>query len=165
VAQAKRNSDRQQTLQQQGTLNPRPHDVTHPLFQASDSSDPDDLLQVKYEMLREVRVDQRTVSQTAREFGLSRPSFYQTQVSFELGGLSGLLPNKRGPKSGHKLTATVLQFLAGRRAAHPDLSFAQLAELVKQKFALQVHPRSIERQLLREKNHHKDADHCAGGLT
>ena len=142
---------KQQTLRQQGTLNPRPQEVTHPLFQASDFFDPDDLLQIKYEMLREVRVEQRPVSQTAREFGLSRPSFYQAQVSFAQGGLSGLLPNKRGPKSGHKLTATVLQFVAERRAAQPDLSFTQLAELVKQNFALQVHPRSIERQLSREK--------------
>ena len=103
MARAKRNPGKQQTLRQQGTLNPRPQEVNHPLFQASDFFDPDDLLQVKYEMLREVRVEQRPVSQTAQEFGLSRPSFYQAQVSFEQGGLSGLLPHKRGPKSGHKL--------------------------------------------------------------
>ena len=151
MARAKRNPGKQQTLRQQGILNPRPQEVNHPLFQASEFFDPDDLLQVKYEMLREVRVEQRPVSQTAREFGLSRPSFYQAQVSFEQGGLSGLLPHKRGPKSGHKLTDRVLQFVAEQRAARPDLSFAQLAELVKQKFALQVHPRSIERQLYREK--------------
>lgn len=151
MARTKRTSGKQQTLRQQGTLNPRPQNVTHPLFQASAFFDPDDLLQVKYEMLREVRVEQRPVAQTAREFGLSRPSFYQAQVSFEQGGLSGLLPHKRGPKSGHKLTGKVLQFLVERRAAQPDLSFAQLAELLKQNFALQVHPRSIERQLSREK--------------
>ncbi len=151
MAPAKPNRGKQRTLRQQGTLNPRPQDVTHPLFQASAFFDPDDLLQVKYEMLREVRVEQRPVSQTAREFGLSRPSFYQAQTSFEQGGLSGLLPHKRGPKSGHKLTGRVLQFLAERRAAQPDLSFAQLAELLKQNFALRVHPRSIERQLSREK--------------
>jgi transposase len=151
VARTKRTSGKQQSLRQQGTLNPRPQNVTHPLFQASAFFDPDDLLQVKYEMLREVRVEQRPVAQTAREFGLSRPSFYQAQVSFEQGGLSGLLPHKRGPKSGHKLTGKVLQFLAERRPAQPDLSFAQLAELLKQNFALQVHPCSIERQLSREK--------------
>jgi hypothetical protein len=65
--------------------------------------------------------------------------------------LAGLLPHKRGPKSGHKLTGRVVQFLAERRAAQPDLSFAQLAELVEENFALQVHLRSIERQLAREK--------------
>jgi hypothetical protein len=33
----------------------------------------------------------------------------------------------------------------------PSLSFAQLAELVQHNFHVKVHPRSIERQLLREK--------------
>jgi hypothetical protein len=151
VAQRKGNPDKQQTLREFGTLNPHPQGVTYPLFQDSDFFDPHDLVQVKYEMLRQVRVDRQPISQTAREFGFSRPSFYQTQFTFEQGGLSGLLPHKRGPKSGHKLTAIVMQFVAEQRVAQPGLSFVQLAELVKQNFDLQVHPRSIERQLLREK--------------
>jgi ABC-type Na+ transport system ATPase subunit NatA len=57
------------------------------------------LLQVKYEMLRQVHVDKRAVSRTAKEFGFSRPSFYQAEFAFEQGGFSGLLPQKRGPRS------------------------------------------------------------------
>jgi Winged helix-turn helix len=151
VAPAKGNPDKQQLLRLLGTLNLHPQDVTHPLFQDSDFFDPHDLVQVKYEMLRQARVDRRPVAQAAREFGFSRPSFYQAQFTFEQGGLSGLLPHKRGPKGGHKLTARVMRFVAEQRAAQPELSFTQLAELVKQNFDLQVHPRSIERQLLREK--------------
>jgi transposase len=152
VARAKGNPDKRQLLRQFGTLNPNSQNVTHPLFQDSDFFDPHDLVQVKYEMPRQVRVDRQPISQTAREFGFSRPSFYQTQFTFEQGGLAGLLPHKRGPKSGHKLTARIMQFVAEQRAAQPELSFARLAELAKQNFGLQVHPRSIERQLLREKN-------------
>jgi transposase len=151
VARAKGTPGKQQLLRQWGTLNPHPQHLTHPLFQDSDFFDPHDLVQVKYEMLRQVRVDRQPVSQTAREFGFSRPSFYQAQFTFEQGGLAGLLPHKRGPKSGHKLTARIMQFVAEQRTVQPGLSFAQLAELVKQNFGLQVHPRSIERQLLREK--------------
>ena len=151
MARAKGNSGKQLLLQQLGTLNPHPQDVSHPLFQDSDFFDPHDLVQVKYEMLRHVRVDRQPVAQAARQFGFSRPSFYQAQFTFEQGGLSGLLPHKRGPKGGHKLTARIMRFVAERRAAQPELSFTQLAELVKQQFDLQVHPRSIERQLLREK--------------
>ena len=44
-----------------------------------------------------------------------------------------------------------MAFVAEQWKAEPSLSFAQLAEAVKQKFNLRVHPRSIERQLLREK--------------
>jgi transposase len=151
MPRAKSNSDKQQALQQHGTLNPRPQDVLHPLFQDSDFFDPNDLLQVKYEMLRQVQVDKRAVSPTAKEFGFSRPSFYQAEFAFEQGGLSGLLPQKRGPKNGHKLTREVMEFVAGQRTVEPSLSFAQLAERVQHNFHVKVHPRSIERQLLREK--------------
>ena len=75
-------TDKQIVLRQGGTLNPRPQDVHHPMFQDSDFFDPDDMVQVKYEMLRQVHVDSQPVSQAAREFGFSRPSFYQANSSF-----------------------------------------------------------------------------------
>jgi len=151
MARAKINFDKQKALQQHGTLNPRPQDVRHPLFQDSDFFDPNDLVQVKYEMLRQVQVDKRAVSRTAKEFGFSRPSFYQAEFAFEQGGLSGLLPQKRGPRNGHKLTPEVMGFVGEQRTVEPSLSFAQLAERVQHHFHVKVHPRSIERQLLREK--------------
>jgi transposase len=151
MPRAKINPDKQKVLEQHGTLNRRPQDVSHPLFQQSDFFDPHDLVQVKYEMLRQVQVDKRAVSRTAKEFGFSRPSFYQAEFAFEQGGLSGLLPQKRGPRNGHKLTGEVMKFVAEQQTLEPALSFAQLAELVQHNFHVKVHPRSIERQLLREK--------------
>ena len=147
----KNNSDKQQALQQRGTLNPRPQDVRHPLFQNSEFFDPSDLLQVKYEMLRQVQVEKRAVSWTAQEFGFSRPSFYQAEFAFEQDGLPGLLPQKRGPRNGHKLTPEVMKFVAEQQTLEPSQSFAQLAEQVQHNVHVKVHPRSIERQLLREK--------------
>ena len=147
----KNKPDKQRTLRQHGTFNPRPQDVIHPLFQDSEFFDAHDLVQVKYEMLRQVRVDKRPISQAAKEFGFSRPSYYQAEFNFEQSGLPGLLPGKRGPRSGHKLTAEVMQFVAEQRRTEPWLNFVQLAEAVMQTFNLQVHPRSIQRQLLREK--------------
>ena len=44
-----------------------------------------------------------------------------------------------------------MEFLVAKREAEPSLSLAQLAALVQTDFNVQVHPRSIERQLLREK--------------
>ena len=75
MARRKPETAKQAALRQHGTLNTRPQDVRHPLFQGSDFFDPDDLLQVKYEMLRQVQADNRPVSQAAHEFGFSRPSF------------------------------------------------------------------------------------------
>ncbi|PYV61103.1 MAG: hypothetical protein DMG97_44210 [Acidobacteria bacterium] len=104
MPRAKNNSDKQKALQQHGTLNPRPQDVRHPLFQNSEFFDPSDLLQVKYDMLLQAHAEKRAVSRTAKEFGFSRPSFYQVEFAFEQDGLPGLLPQKRGPRNGHKLT-------------------------------------------------------------
>ncbi len=146
-----RNKQKRQDLRLQGTLNPRPQGVTHALFRDSDFFDPHDLVQVKYEMLRQVRIDKRPVSHSAKAFGFSRPSLYQAQSTFEQSGLAGLVPKKRGPRSGHKLRPKVMALLTRTRAAEPSLGTDQLAELVEKRFGIQVHPRSIERQLRRPK--------------
>jgi hypothetical protein len=95
-------------LQQQGTLNPYPEDVMHPLFRDVEFFDPRDLVQ-------------------------------------------GLIPHKRGPRRAHKLTPEVLQFIAQLRSAQPALGWQDLAQQVAQRFALVIHPRTIERGLLRQK--------------
>jgi len=142
---------KRQTLRRQGTLNPHPETVTSSWFHSSDFFDPDDLVQVKYEMLRQVHVDKRSVSESADAFGLSRPSFYQAQAALQKDGLFGLIPHKRGPQGGHKLTTEVMEFVAEQRTADPSLTAQQLAESVRKRFQVQVHARSIQRQLLRQK--------------
>lgn len=138
-------------LRQQGTLNPRSKAVRHESFRDNEFFDPEDLLQVKYEMLRQVDVDKQAVSQAAKTFGFSRPSFYQAQAAFHEAGLAGLLPQKRGPRSGHKLTPELMQFVAQLRLAEPTISSPQIAERIAQRFHVSVHPRSIDRQLQRQK--------------
>src|SRR5437879_12272680 len=98
-------------LRQQGCLNPHPQRVTDELFQTREFFDPRDLVQVKYEMLRRVETEGLPVNRSAAAFGFSRPSFYQAQASFQQGGLPALMPQKRGPKKAHKLTAEVLAFI------------------------------------------------------
>jgi transposase len=136
-------------LRQQGVLHPHPEAVVAALFQDSSFFDPGDLIQVKYEMLRRVEVEQVPVSQAAHEAGLSRPSFYQAQAALQREGLAGLIPQKPGPHGAHKLTAQVLDFLDRQRASQPDLKFAELARMVQQQLGVTVHPRTIERVLSR----------------
>ena len=147
----RRKEEKHRRLRQQTTLNPRPEAVTHPLFRGSEFFDPHDLLQVKYEMLRLVSVEKRPVSESAKVCGFSRPSFYPAQAALEQNGLAGLIPRKRGPRSGHKLTPTVMDFLTKARGVEPSLRPERLASLVKKNFGVRVHPRSIERQFLRQK--------------
>jgi hypothetical protein len=65
------------TLQQLGTLNPRPKAVRDELFLQDEFFDTRDLVRVKYEMLRRVRTEGKSVTDAAANFGFSRPSFYQ----------------------------------------------------------------------------------------
>jgi len=103
---------RQQALRAQGATHPHPEAVTDPLFRDSAFFDPDDLMQVKYEMLRSVQQEERSVVEAALVSGLSRPAFYVTQELFQREGLPGLLPRKRGPKRPHKLSDETLAVLA-----------------------------------------------------
>ena len=139
---------KRQALRQAGTLNPRPARVTDELFADSDFFDPHDILQVKYEMLRRVRVDDFTVSQAVCRFGCSRPSFYHAHEAFTRGGLGALVPQKRGPRSAHKLSQTVWALIERTIAADPA---ADLVAAVQQAFGISVHRRSIERALDRAK--------------
>ncbi|MPZ89990.1 MAG: helix-turn-helix domain-containing protein [Nitriliruptorales bacterium] len=134
-------------LQQQGSFNLRSQAVGDPLFLKEPFFDPRDLVQVKYEMLRRVQSEGHSVTQAASAFGFSRPSFYQALSAFEQGGLGGLIPQKRGPKAAHKLTAEVLRFVRERQAADSELRAPALAPLIARHFGVVVHPRSIERAL------------------
>ena len=140
---------KKRALQQHGTLNPRPQAVQDSLFRDSEFFDPRDLVQIKYEMLRRVRVDDQSVTAAAEAYGFSRVAFYQILAAFEQEGLPGLVPKRRGPKHAHKLAAPVLEFIDQQRASNPKLRAPELAALVQKHWGLSVHPRSIERALTR----------------
>ena len=140
------------TLRHQHALNPRPERVRDPAFTSGNPFfDAQDLVQVKYEMLRRVREDGERVSEASATFGFSRPSFYEAQAAFEQSGLAGLVPQRPGPRRAHKLSAAVLDALEAALREQPRLSSADLARLVETRFSLSVHPRSVERALRRRK--------------
>jgi transposase len=138
---------KRQALQAAGTFNRRAAQVRHPLFQQSSFFDPEDLLQLKYETLRALEKDHCPVAQAAREFGLSRPTIYEAQTQFQQQGLEGLLPHKRGPKSAHKLTDPIRQYLREQVAAEPGVNAEELARRVRQRFAVSLHPRTLQKAL------------------
>lgn len=143
-------SDKASVLRQRHALNPHPEGVRDPAF-AGDNPffDPNDLVQVKYEMLRRVREDGERVTEASASFGFSRPSFYEAQAAFEEGGLPALLPKRPGPRRAHKLSAEVMSVLAAALAEQPGLTSSDLACIAGERFGLSVHPRSVERALKR----------------
>lgn len=139
------------SLQEMGTLNPRPHKVSDELFKSHEFFDSRDLIQVKYEMLRRVKEDGWSISQAAAAYGFSRPSFYQAQAEFDHVGLAGFMPERRGPREAHKLSGEVMIFIEELRRNDKSIRTPDLVRRVKERFGIDVHRRSIERALAREK--------------
>jgi transposase len=121
-------------------------------FLSHEFFDPRDLVQVKYEMLRRVRIDGASVSQAARDFGFSRTAFYQALALLEEQGLPGLIPKRPGPKGAHKLNDAVLEFIQQQQqGADEPLRPETLAEMIGKQFDFSVHPRSVERALAKRR--------------
>jgi len=138
-------------LKEKGSLNKNAKKVKDELFQKHDFFDPQDLIQVKYEMIRRVQKDGYTVSRASKTFGFSRPSFYEIQNIFEKEGLPGLIPRQRGPKSAHKLSNDVMKYVGQVIQKDQSLRAADLCKLIEKRFGFKIHPRSIERAIARRK--------------
>jgi transposase len=138
-------------LRSAGALHPKPQVIRDEAFLRGDFFDPNDLVQVKYEMLRRHREEQKAVAEVARAFGTSRQAFYSAKILFNSQGIPGLIPKRRGPRGAHKCTEEVLDFAEQWKDEHPAEGTAHLAEAIDQRFGIHIHPRSIDRALVRRK--------------
>ena len=146
-----KNESKTKALRKEGTLNPVPQYVRDLKFKENEFFDPHDIVQVKYEMLRCVSVENASVSSAAEEYGVSRPTYYQTKASFEKAGVAGLVPQKRGPRGPNKLRGEALAFIQQQLVAGQPVRARDLARLVRQQFGVNVHPRTIERAVAGKK--------------
>ena|SRR6202047_2319328 len=146
----KRNT-KAERLKALNVLNHHPERVRAAWFQTGSFFDAQDLVQVKYEMLRHVKHEGASKAEAATLFGMSRPAFYQAEGAVAREGLAGLLPRRRGPKGAHKLTTEIMGFIERRQAQEPEIHARALARQIKAELNLAVHPRSIERALARKK--------------
>jgi len=132
-------------LKKSGNLNPNASDVKDELFIRNDFFDPRDMIQVKYEMLRKVRKEDCSVKEAIYLFGLSRPYYYKMKHAFDQKGITGLLPKKRGPKGGYKLRDEIVKFIETIVGEDPTMMNYQIAQKIKDRFQLMIHPRTIGR--------------------
>ena len=73
-------------LREARCLNPHPEQVTDEAFGSQEFFDARDAVQVKYEMVRRVRVDGDSVTAAAAAFGYSRPSYYEAAAALDESG-------------------------------------------------------------------------------
>jgi transposase len=143
---------RKHQLKKEGTLHPNPNRVRTDLLAKSPFFDANDLMQMKYEMLRSVSADQQSVAKAARTFGLSRVAYYHAQKQYQRHGLAGLLPQRRGPRRPHKFTPEMTSFINKQRTetgGRPDWNL--LSKQIESEFGIKVHPRSVERAVKQKK--------------
>ena len=140
-----------EALLAEGTLNLTPDEVRDPKFRENEFFDPRDIVQVKYEMLRRVSVENASVTVATEGYGVSRPTYYQTKAHFDKAGVAGLVPEKRGPRGPHKLRGAALAFVQQQLVAGEPVRARELAKLIRQNFDLKIHPRTIERAVAGKK--------------
>lgn len=134
-------------LFEEGALNPFPEKVGDPKFRTGEFFDPRDLVQVRYEMLRRVSIDDVSVTRASAEYGVSRPTYYQAHASFDESGIAGLAPKKRGPRGPNKLAGELLAFVEKKVVPGGPIRARELARVIRKEFSVEVHPRTIERAL------------------
>ena len=142
-------TEKQDRLRKAGTLNRTPEKVSDPMFAVGDFFDARDLLQVRYEMVRLVRLGEATLAQAAARFGVSRPTCFRVVKAFDGGGLQELIPAQRGPRGPHKISPEMLRFVEDYRARHGRVGARRLAPLIEAEFGVRVHPRGLEKALER----------------
>src|SRR5436305_15091452 len=139
---ARKRDLKSEALAQDGALNPNPAAVRDALFTGNPFFDAKDLVQVRYEMVRRHQVDGVASSEAAATFGVTRPTFYKAQSALQTAGLVGLLPSRRGPKGGHKISAEVIAFVSDLKAASPELTTSQCLDAIAARFGVKVHRRA-----------------------
>jgi transposase len=102
-------------------------------------------------MLRRVCIEKVRVTHATEEYGVSRPTYYQSKANFDKGGVAGLVPRKRGPRGPHKLQGKALAFVEEQLVAGEPLRARELAKLIRERFDLHIHPRTIERAVAGKK--------------
>ncbi len=151
----KTRTSKARALKEDGALNTKPEAVKDSKFRIGEFFDPLDLVQVKYEMLRRAHQGNISITEVVAEYGFCRPTYYQAKVDFDREGILGLVPKKRGPRRRHKLHEDVLNFLENNITPDQPIRAKNLVVLVRENFGIKVHPRTIERALLRKKNHQR----------
>lgn len=151
MAEHRDDTEKRDRLREAGTLNRTPEKVSDPAFASGDFFDSRDLLQVRYEMVRLVRVGSATLAQAAERFGVSRPTCFRMVKAFDEGGLQELVPARRGPRGPHKISPEMLRFVEDYRARHGRVGARRLVPVIEAEFGVRVHPRGLEKAIERDK--------------
>lgn len=141
--------EKEKVLELRGCLNPEPEAVTAELFRTGGKFfDPADKLQVKYEMLRAVQVEDFRITQVPQLFGYSRETYYTVSRRFSSEGCLGLLDHVQGRRQPEKLQEHIIEFILKERLSDPKRNSGKcLAKKVFERFGIKLHRCTVYRVL------------------
>jgi len=139
-------------LVENGTYNKNYMHVKAPKFIDDRFFDPMDIAQVKYEMLKEVERNGMTITDATDNYGFSRTTYYNIKDAFSAQGIKGLIPEKSGPKSPHKLTLEHQKRIDDWVADNPSISSNEITEMVNRDGVVNISKRTVERYRAKKKH-------------
>jgi transposase len=136
-------------LKKMGAYNKDPKKIKYDLFKSALTFfDPLDKLQVKYEMIRAVHIDNLPVKEIPHLFGYSRETYYKTLRYFELEGCVGLLDQMQGRRQPEKLQEDIVKYIISEREKDPKNNSGYiLSDKIYNQFHIRLHPRTIYKVL------------------
>jgi transposase len=143
--------DKKDILLENGTYNKNYKNVKAAKFHDDQFFDPMDIAQVKYEMLKEVEQNGITITDAADNYGFSRTAYYNIKDAFSAQGIKGLIPEKPGPKSPHKLTPAYQERIDEWVSENPGISSNEIAALINQDGIININKRTVERYRAKKK--------------
>lgn len=139
------NEAKKSFLEKEGIINPKPESVSFSLFESLEFFDPLDLPQVKYEMLRNARVDKLSVANACKLFGFSREYFYKLERAFMERGYISLLGGSKGRRPIIAINQEIVNFIAHRRHEDPRVSGENLRKEILHIYKVNCCRRTVER--------------------
>lgn len=134
-------------LKQARALNDHPERVRAPLFSQHPFFDPQDKVQVKYELLRAREVEGVSLTEACRLYGFTRESYRHILARFRAEGIKGLFERKRGRRGPVKATESVRAFLRAERESQEHLSVQELIERCQGELGVSLSRRTVFRIL------------------
>lgn len=128
-----------------GTYNKNHSKVLNDKFRNDPFYDPMDIVQVKYEMLRTAKCNERSIARIADEFGFSRAAFYKIKASYDANGITALVPGKCGPRRARKLTVEYQNYIDRHMKENPKANSAEIVQYLKQETGIKISTRTIDR--------------------
>lgn len=144
-------TNKTKALIENGSYNKNADSVSNPVFKGNPYFDPQDLVQVKYEMLRAVKAGGLNVSDASRQFGFSRTAYYKIEKRFCSAGVDGLCTQKTGPKLPSKITSDIEEYVAQLREGEPGITNDEIVERLKFEKGVSIHKRSLQRAQSKKK--------------